>query len=266
MLESVLNVAYRGDWPARLWHRVAGTAEVCVARYRLARAHGTRPGRIAFVSDLHIGPTTPVPLLERAFDIIRRAEPDVLLLGGDYIFLEATPARLDQLGWLVSSVSAASKLAVLGNHDLWTDHGAIVRTLEDAGSAVLVNQAIRLPEPWDDVVVVGLDDPWTGQCDAPAAFAGTSGEPVRVVLCHGPDGLHPAGAFAFDLFLCGHTHGGHVATPWGPVFMPEGRLCRQYAGGFARVGGADIYVSRGIGGVEVPFRTFAPPDVLLIDL
>jgi predicted MPP superfamily phosphohydrolase len=32
------------------------------------------------------------------------------------------------------------------------------------------------------------------------------------------------------------------------------------------VNDADVYVSRGIGGVEVPFRTFAPPDVLLIDM
>lgn len=267
LLESVLNVAYAGDWPARVWHRMAGTADISVARHRIARPHSTaRPGRMAFISDLHIGPTTPVPLLERAFDIIRRAEPDVLLLGGDYVFLEATPARLEVLGRLVSSVSCTAKLAVLGNHDLWTDDRAIVRTLEGAGATVLVNQAVPLPEPWDDVVVVGLDDPWTGQCDAPAAFAGTNGEPVRVVLCHGPDGLRPAGPFAFDLFLCGHTHGGHVATPWGPVFMPEGTLCRQYPGGFARINDADVYVSRGIGGVEVPFRTFAPPDVLLIDL
>ena len=48
--------------------------------------------------------------------------------------------------------------------------------------------------------------------------------------------------------------------------MPEGHLCRQYPAGFARVKDADVYVSRGIGGVEVPFRIFAPPDVLLVDI
>lgn len=267
ILESALAVAYHGDWPARLWHRVAGTARVHVARHRLARREDPAPpGRIAFISDLHIGPTTPVPLLEHAFDTIRRAEPDVLLLGGDYVFLEATPARLEVLARLVSSIACAAKIAVLGNHDLWTDDGAIVAALSSAGATVLVNEAVTLPAPWHDVAVVGLDDPWTGQCDAAAAFAQTNGESVRIVLCHGPDGLHPASGFDFDLFVCGHTHGGHVATPWGPIIVPEGRLCRQYAGGFARANGADVYVSRGIGGVEVPFRTCAPPDVLLIDL
>jgi len=267
VLESVLNVAYHGDWPARLWHRVAGTAAVSVSRHRLARPQrSTRPGRLAFISDLHIGPTTPLPLLDRAFDIIRRAEPDVLLLGGDYIFLEATPARLDVLWRLVSSVSAPAKIAVLGNHDLWTDDRAIVETLTDAGATVLVNQAVTLPDPWHDVVVVGLDDPWTGRVRCGGSLAQTNGEAVRIVLCHGPDGLHSSAAFDFNLFLCGHTHGGHVATPWGPLFMPAGNLCRQYPGGFARLNGADVYVSRGIGGVEVPFRTWAPPDVLLIDI
>ena len=34
----------------------------------------------------------------------------------------------------------------------------------------------------------------------------------------------------------------------------------------AAVDGTTLIVSRGLGGIEVPFRAFAPPDVLIVDL
>jgi predicted MPP superfamily phosphohydrolase len=213
-----------------------------------------------------VGPTTPLSLLEGAFAAIRREEPDVLLLGGDYVFLDADPHRLEVLGALVESVDCSVKLAVLGNHDLWTHDEAIVETLTRAGARVLVNEAVPLPAPWSDVVVLGLDDPWTGSCDPRAAAAQLNGEPVRIVLCHSPDGLGLLDGLRFDLFVCGHTHAGHIAAPWGPIVLPHGRMCREYPSGLARFGSGVVYVSRGLGGVELPIRTFAAPEVMVLDL
>ena len=68
------------------------------------------------------------------------------------------------------SVESPTKLAVLGNHDLWSDDRAIIKVLQDAGVTVLVNRTVRLPVPWDDVAIIGLDDPWTGMCNADEAF------------------------------------------------------------------------------------------------
>lgn len=267
LVESLLRVAYRGDWPARLWGVLPAAGALSTVRYELVLPAGDGDTcRIAFVSDLHVGPTTPVTLLEKAFTTLRREEPDVLLLGGDYVFLDAKPDRLEALGALVESVNCSVKLAVLGNHDLWTSDGAIVETLAGAGATVLVNEAVALPDPWSDVVVLGLDDPWTGRCDPSAAAAQTNGEPVRIVLCHSPDGLRLLSGLRFDLFLCGHTHGGQIATPWGPIVLPYGRMCRRYPYGLQRFESGVVYVSRGLGGVELPIRTFARPDVMLLDL
>ena len=267
VVESALRVAYRGDWPARLWSALPAAGGLSTVRYQLMLPAGDGGAcRIAFVSDLHVGPTTPVSLLEKAFAAIRREEPDVLLLGGDYVFLDAKPHRLAALGTLVESVTCSVKLAVLGNHDLWTSDHAIVETLSRAGARVLINEAVALPDPWSDVVVLGLDDPWTGLCDPPAAAAQLNGEPVRIVLCHSPDGLGLLSGLRFDLFLCGHTHGGQIATPWGPIVLPYGRMCRQYPSGLQRFDSGVVYVSRGLGGVELPIRTFARPDVMLVDL
>ena len=267
LLESFLEAAYVGDWPARLWSVVPGVAEVSVTRHSLTLPSGAgQRCRLAFVSDIHVGPTTPASLLENAFAAIRQALPDVLLLGGDYVFLDAVPHRLSLLRSLVESVPARLKLAVLGNHDLWTLDGEIVRALSSAGARVLINEAAVLPSPWSDIVVVGLDDPWTGRCDPLAAARQLDAQPYRIVLCHSPDGLGLLAGLRFDLYLAGHTHGGQIAAPWGPIVLPHGQMCSRFPAGFARFADAVVYVSRGVGAVELPIRTFAPPDILVLDL
>jgi predicted MPP superfamily phosphohydrolase len=43
-------------------------------------------------------------------------------------------------------------------------------------------------------------------------------------------------------------------------------MCRRYSSGLGLFNSGVVYVSRGVGGVELPIRTFAPPDVFLLDL
>ena len=267
LLESFLEAAYWGDWPARLWNVLPASREVLVTRHSLTLPAGDGPlCRVVFISDIHVGPTTPLALLQRVFELIRAERPDVLLLGGDYVYLEAEPRRMEVLGSLVRSVGAPVALAVLGNHDLWTRDGAVVEALSNAGARVLVNEAFVFPAPWEDVVVVGVDDPWTGRRDPEAVARGLEAQPFRIVLCHSPDGLGFLTRLKFDLFLAGHTHGGQIATPWGPIVLPHGRMCRAYPSGLARFESGLVYVSRGIGTVELPVRTFSPPDILVLEL
>jgi predicted MPP superfamily phosphohydrolase len=155
---------------------------------------------------------------------------------------------------------------VLGNHDLWTRDAEIVRTLSSAGARVLINEAVPLPAPWSDVVVLGLDDPWTGRCDPQAAAQRLDGQLFRIVLCHSPDGLGLLAGLRFDIYLAGHTHGGQIAAPWGPIVLPHGRMCSRFPAGLARFDEGVVYVSRGVGTVELPLRTFAPPDIMVLDL
>lgn len=267
LVESALGTLYVGDWPARLWGRIPGACRVCAQRHVVPLPQGSGRGcRLAFVSDLHLGPTTSSRVLEAALDLLRKCRPDVLVLGGDYVYLDATPGRLSSLAELIASVACPVKIAVLGNHDLWADDSAIVEALSEAGAKVLVNQSMRLPSPWMDVAIVGLDDPWAGHCDAAAAFAALGGEGFRIVVCHSPDGLLQLQGSSFDLFLAGHTHGGQVASPWGPIIMSHGRLCRRYPAGLDTFNNQPVVVSRGVGGIEVPVRLCAPPDILLIEL
>jgi len=192
----------------------------------------------------------------------------VLLLGGDYVFLDATPARADELASRVRAVPARRKLAVLGNHDLWTRHDLIERALTGVGVELVVNRSVALD---DATCVVGLDEPWTGDLDADRAFAHVRANQTILVLCHSPEGFGSAtdaiarGGHTRALYVCGHTHGGHVATPWGPVIVP-GRMGKRYFSGLHRLGAMHLCVSRGVGGIELPIRAYARPQVHVFDL
>lgn len=267
LVESVLRVAYAGSWPARLWAMTPHAGRVARVEHTYAVGRGGRPPlRVAFASDLHLGPTTSPRTLDRAFELLREARPDVLVLGGDYVFLEATPAVARELGRRVRSVPAAVKVAVMGNHDLWTHHGLIEEALADAGVRVLVNDAVRLPPPHDDVAIVGIDDPWTGSPDAPKALAAAGDAAVRVVACHAPDAVPMLDGAGEALLLCGHTHGGHVALPGPRPLVIPGPCGWRWPWGLHRTGDVTLFVSRGVGGIEVPFRAYAPPDVALVQV
>ena len=265
VLELALDMAYRGDWPAHLWEKFPGSCNVRVVKRTVPLLpSGASPVRFGFVSDIHIGPTSPPALLDAAFDALARAELDVLLLGGDYVFLEATNEKAARLATLVSRVPAKKKIAVMGNHDLWTHHERLERALESVNVELLQNTHVEVAP---DCVVVGLDEPWTGRIDAERAMQGVTASAI-VVLCHSPDGLPDAIAHVHRdraLYICGHTHGGHLSTPWGPIITP-GRFGKKYPHGFHEVSPFLLHVSRGVGATEIPVRTFAPPEVAVLDV
>ena len=272
VLESILRFAYAFDWPARAWGLVPRSTDVEVVRRtlpllpkRAGRSADARL-RLGFASDLHFGPTTPRRTLERARALLCEARPDVLLLGGDYVFLGPTRARMAALEAWVAAIPARTKLAVLGNHDLWTEHAHVEAALHRGGARVLVNDAVRLPAPFDDVAIVGVDEPWTGQPDGACAVRAAGDAPLKLGLAHAPEAIPHLRGRGVSMLLCGHTHGGMVALPGARPLVVYGEWGRRFPHGVHRVDDLDLFVSRGLGGVEIPVRTFAPPDVGVFDL
>jgi predicted MPP superfamily phosphohydrolase len=256
---------YRGGWPVRLARAMGIRPKIRIHEHTiplLDAPSGMPALRIAYASDFHVGPTTDEAIVHAACEELRRASPDLLLLGGD--FVTGTAMGIDWLAPELGTIPAPfGRMAVLGNHDLWSDAGRIASRLEAAGIQVLVNANTRLAPPFDQIWVCGLDDHWSGRPDIAAAVQGADG--VRVLLMHAPSGLLDVGDERFDLALCGHTHGGQLALPGGvPIVVPQGALSRRYARGRFEIGnGATLLVSVGIGCVVLPLRTFADPEILL---
>jgi uncharacterized protein len=267
VVEWTLANAYRGNWPARLVRALGMQRQIRIRHHRISIAHWPAeapPLRIAFASDLHAGPTTHPSLLDEAFAALAAADADLVLLGGDYVFLFAD--------YIVEIESRLRELrpplgiyGVLGNHDLWADDAAIVASLTRAGARMLVNDQLVLPPPYAHVTLAGIDDPWTGARPPVPLFS--PGPTIRLLLMHAPEGLLYLADEPFDLALCGHTHGGHIALPGEIPILVPGPLSRRYAHGrYELTGDRTLLVSRGIGGTEVALRTYADPDILVIEL
>jgi hypothetical protein len=265
LVERLLERIGGDGWAARLAYDAGLQPPVVVAREAVclpAPGPGTPPLRIAFASDFHAGPITGPRAIAEACGALAALEPDLLLLGGDYVSLNAR--SIEPLAALLGRVPARlGCFAVLGNHDLWADDHPIVRRLEAAGIEVLINANRRLPAPYDHLWLCGLDDPTSGQPDAATTFDGATG--VRLVLMHSPEGLTWLDGVRFEVALSGHTHGGQIALPGGrPLWVPPGRWNRRYPVGRHRLadhGGATLLVSRGVGYGGLPLRLFAPAEI-----
>ncbi len=261
ILSALLMRGRVAAWSYRWgWH-----GKLSVLQYGLALSEEKRlpaPLRVAFVSDLHAGPTTHGGLFDQLRDQLLLLRPDVLLLGGDYVSFDAR--HVEQLrDVLTASGPALGTYAVIGNHDIRSDRTVIEAHLRSMGVHVLVNQNVALPAPFEMISVCGIDDPWVGNADAVGAFSGAG--PVKLFLTHSPDGLRYLGEQTFDLAFAGHTHGGQVAHTGGaPVLTPSGRMSRLYCyGEFSIPGNGNLFVSRGFGCSLLPLRINADPELVL---
>jgi predicted MPP superfamily phosphohydrolase len=255
-------------WPSRLAERLGLVSLPCVEHHdvRIARPLGRATRlRIAFASDFHAGPVTSPRVLDEAITLLTRADADLVLLGGDFVSLRDGYAA-DLATRFAAIPARLGRYAVLGNHDHWAGGTAVAEHLRRAGIEVLMNSNLRLPDPFGNVSLCGIDDHESGEPDAAAAFAGAA--PVRVLLMHQPSGLLDIGGQSFDVAVCGHTHGGQIALPGGrPIIVANGRLTRRYnAGRFVVEGERTLLVSRGVGCSGMPIRFNAPPAVMTCDL
>jgi predicted MPP superfamily phosphohydrolase len=233
-------------------------------RLQLPRYPSGAPAlKVAYLSDLHYGPTSGKVAARQAWKLVREASPDVVLLGGDYLFADerGLPTLLRELQRWQFSPPPGGIYACLGNHDYYAGAETIVTTLEACGVRVLVNEAAPLPSPWKGVWVAGVDDIMQGAPDVEAALNRTSPDACTILLSHEPEICALPQTRKAAITLCGHTHGGQVCLPGGePIYTPRGHD-REYSSGLHRHAGQWLFVSRGVGTVGVGLRVFAPPDV-----
>jgi uncharacterized protein len=265
---SALDTALLGGLVARCSYRLGlhGTLRITRQQIQLpAEKRLPAPLVLAFASDFHAGSTTHPDVFTSLLEELTREQPDVLLLGGDYVSFRAE--SVDVLSDTLALCNPAmGKYAVLGNHDLWADAAYISRQLASAAIHVLINSNRPLPAPFDAVSICGIDDPWTGITDVARAFAGSG--PIRIFLCHSPDGLLCLRGESFDVGFAGHTHGGQVALPDGTALLTAGGpLSRTYSRGRFEVAGiGPLIVSRGIGCSNLPIRINSDPELIICTL
>jgi predicted MPP superfamily phosphohydrolase len=226
---------------------------------------GWRGARIVQLSDLHAGRHVSRERLQRIARRAARLKPDILVVTGDIV--HNSPAFARQAAEAIGSIPTRHGIyACLGNHDFWAGAEAVERELERAGVQVLRNRGLLLERGGDGLWLCGVDDPWNGRFDLPAALRGRPQGAATVLLSHQPNTWRRAQELGVPLQLSGHTHGGQVAMLWLHRSLSLARIITPFVAGLYRVGSSYLYVNRGAGSVMPMVRLGARPEVTELTL
>ena len=213
------------------------------------------PLKIAHLSDLH---TRGVGRRERRLLAQLEAErPELIVVTGDTL---SGSGDYEMCRALLSRLRAPLGVWVVrGNWENWRPVRGERAFYASAGVNFLLNEAHPARE---DVWLVGLDDPSSGSPNLDAALKDVPPAAFTIALFHSP-GYFNQVAGRCPLALAGHTHGGQVRLPFMPsLWLPRGS--GKFLAGWYQRGGAQMYVSRGIGTSVLPVRFFCRPELAII--
>jgi predicted MPP superfamily phosphohydrolase len=213
--------------------------------------------KIVQISDLHYSPVVWQRYLIQYLRWVNELKPQLVVVTGDlitggYRFATRVAALLSHLK------AREGVVCTFGNHD-YSIYGKRVNgegqrrakfletSLKKRGLVVLRNQklAVKPPGASRPLLIVGLDDEWSGNIDPKKAFAGVDPNLPIICLNHNPANCRELMDFPWQWMLSGHTHGRQVGTSkFGQALYPH--RVRKYTHGYYSVNGRHLYVNRGI--------------------
>jgi len=248
--------------------------------------------RIGLLSDAHLGVYIPDDYVAHTFALLGSAGVDLLLLGGDFVWLQqsflsrwygatlrnphysGTPSAdladriFESFASMAATVPAPDGcFAVYGNHDKYVEPRLCARALTRHHISLLVNQHATIQRGESTLTLFGTDDFWTGipRVTVPKRKAPSD---VRIMLTHNPDFaalILQHSEYEFDLYLCGHTHGGQIRLP-GVGALHYNIEDPRFAAGLVQHPRGQVFTTRGTGVVEVPWRYNCRPEVSILEL
>jgi uncharacterized protein len=219
--------------------------------------------RILHLSDLHIDsiPGFTAMLIEK----IKPLRFDICLLTGDY--------RRDRSGsfnHILRPLRVLSKyiqapfgtFAILGNHDTYL----MAQYERESGMVLLVNESVEIIKDDNKILVTGTDDPFDFYTESAMISLETRGYDFKIAMVHTPEMAKCASLNKYDLYLCGHTHGGQICFKEGMPLISHQFEGKRFNHGMWKIGKMTGYTSRGAGVSGIPLRFNCPPEITIIEL
>lgn len=202
---------------------------------------------VLYLSDLHLT-RFGGPLVARLLETIARLDPQLILLGGDYVDGRAGLPHFQRL--LQALAARPHVFVVAGNHDVWFGLAAI-RQLVEANNLTWLTGEAR------EIQLAGRRIQVSSRADSGRA----AGVGFSIVCLHEPVGLpaHPV----HNLVFAGHLHGGQVVLWRSAGGLYPGRWFYRWNILQAWLGQCLYLVSKGLGDT-LPVRYNCPKDVVLV--
>lgn len=213
--------------------------------------------KIAQISDLHYSPVVWQRYLVQYLKWVNELQPDIVVVTGDLITGGFYYAH--RVATVLSHLKAPhGVICTLGNHD-YSIYGKnlsiegerradyLEKCLKERGLIVLRNEALPVKRNncTNPLMIVGLDDEWSGHIDADKGFAGINGHSPVICLNHNPANCVELLEYPWQWMLSGHTHGRQIATSAIGKKL-YGHRHREYTHGHYAVKGRHLYVNRGL--------------------
>ncbi len=210
-----------------------------------------------FLADLHIGSAQSISTIYKALNEISELKPEFILLGGDL-----TDEHTDnfEMEWLYGQLGnmRIPVYFIYGNHDrqgrAWMTSTGQKFTEQELEETILKNGITVLKDDYaaigDDIIILGREDVSHQERKAVEQLPDLSADKYVICVDHTPYQNEDIIKQKADLQLSGHTH---AAQFWPMKFVYT--LARLNVEGNYRIGDTDLYVSPGIAGWYLPFRT-----------
>jgi predicted MPP superfamily phosphohydrolase len=233
----------------------------------------SKPLRLLQIGDLHIERVTA---RERQLNrLVRDLQPDIIVFTGDYVNLSNThdPQAERAIREVISAWAAPLGVYCISGTPLVEPLERVrdfVRGLDNL--TLLANAWATVPTPGGALNILGLvvthdmarDRALLARMAAVRPPAG-----LDLLLMHPPDIAPEANDSGFDLYLCGHTHGGQMRLPLVGAFFSSSHLGQRFIMGRYELGTTTLYTARGVGleGLGAPRARFlCPPEIVLWEI
>ncbi|MEI6050036.1 MAG: metallophosphoesterase [Bacteroidota bacterium] len=219
--------------------------------------------RILHLSDLHIDNIPGFASIIN--DKIKKLEFDICFLTGDYRkdLSGSITHILKPFKILSKYIKAAyGTFAVLGNHDTFL----MAQYEKQVGLELLLNESVEIENDGQKILVTGTDDPFNYYTEQAMLSLETKGYDFKIALVHTSELAKVAAANKYDLYLCGHTHGGQICLKEGIPIISHQFEGKRFNHGQWKIGKMIGYTSRGVGVSGIPVRFNCPAEITLFTL
>lgn len=231
------------------------------------------PLRLLHIGDLHIERITRREL--RLNQLLRELRPDVIVFSGDFVNIsytdDATAAA--HIREVIGEWSAPLGVyCVPGTYTV--EPLPLVRAFVTGldNLRLLEDEWVRLETPAGPLNILGMVTTHYLEQDQRTVTElarCAPGDGLRLLLTHAPDVAPEADAAGYDLYLCGHTHGGQLRLPLIGAIFSGSALGRRFVMGRYDLTRTTVYTVRGVGleGLGAPRARFlCPPEIVLWEI
>lgn len=232
---------------------------------------------VTFIADVQADRYNNSWRLSKFMNLVNKTNPDLVLVGGDVITFGHKYINLsaESLGLIKSKLGV---YACIGDHDNWAYHEDVDRSIKEVTLALAARNIKMLN---DSLVVFNI-----GSKKLAVAFVTNTyvevidrktlssildkGENTdfKILLAHQPRNyiLSQAIAKNYDLYLCGHTHGGQLTFFFPFINLSPTLVETKYVKGDYRFGNLLFVISKGLGMSLAPLRYNSTPEIIVIKL